>query len=202
MLICLMGIELYLKPQTLLFSKHLYRIIYADSSYYFIIAASYFILWLYYDVLIWYPFDRHLGWFYFSIILTSLYMCKDFYGIRRVAGCICFRFRNIDWLPNKVFMPICTFPSYIWKYLFAPLKCWLFEGRASSVFFTISGPVPCPLPAEVSHRLTVCSLCTSPLHRCFSLLAPKLQSHCFFFEFLKHTCSPLPHTFCSCLDLA
>lgn len=91
-----------------------------------------------------------------------------------------FRFRNIAWLPNKIFMPICISPSYIWKYLFAPLKRWLFEGRASSVFFAISGPVPCRLPAEVSHRLTVGFLCTSPLHRCCSLLTPKLQSHCFF----------------------
>lgn len=163
--------------------KHLCRVIIdADSSYSFIIAALYFILWLYYIVCIWYPFDRHLDWFWFSIILTSLYICKDFYGIWRVAACKrFFRFRDSIYLPIKIFMTICTPGNYIWKYLFPSLECWLFQGLAlcslSPLFLAM-----CPLKSQqwlliAVHGVPFPSLHLTPAVPFLLLL---LQPHWFF----------------------
>lgn len=122
-----------------------------------------------------------------------------------IKGCylqVYFRFRDIAWVPNKIFIPICTSPNHIWKYLSSPLQCWLFEGTALSIFSSlclVMSLVSLHFCGGFSSSYTVHSIFTSPPHPCCPFL-PTYDSHTDFSFSVSNTLILLTSRFCSCCD--
>ena len=144
----------------------------------------------------WYPFDRHLDWFSFSVILTSLHICEDFLGILRVTRCKWFL--DLEILPNCPTRFLCQFVFSLIIFennLFFPLACWFFAGRPflhfSSLFLVMS-LVYLNLCSSFSLPYSLLPFCLSTSSLLFPFLAsrPCDSSHTDFSYSFSNTLFP------------